>query len=79
MPKETKEFIELQKELLKHKYFYYNLNSPTITDYEYDMLELESFKMAKKLGFRADRFDDPRENEKHHIHWMVGYSKSEIY
>lgn len=76
---ETPQFIFLQKDLLQHKYNYYILNSPTISDYEYDMLELESFKLAKNLGFNADKWEDPLPDEEHHIHWMVGYKKSKIY
>lgn len=77
--KETPEFIKLQQELLQHKYNYYILDSPTISDYDYDMLELESFKMAKSLGFNADRFEDPAPEESHHIHWMIGYKENSIY
>ena len=73
------EFNELQKELLRHKYLYYELNSPVISDYEYDMLERKSFSMAKELGFNADKFGDPKDNEKHHVHYMVGFNKDSIY
>ena len=79
MIKETEDFILLQKELLKHKYLYYIENNPEISDYEYDMLELKSFKLAKELGFNSDKWEDPQENEKHHIHWMVGYDDKTIY
>lgn len=79
MVKETEEFVKLQKDLLQHKKLYYVDDMPTISDYDYDMLELSSYKLAKELGFRADRFEDPEENEKHHIHWMIGYKAGSIY
>lgn len=74
-----KEFEELQLLLIYHKYMYYEKNTPTISDYDYDMLERKSFKLAQELGFRADSWEDPEENEKHHVHWMVGLDKSNIY
>jgi NAD-dependent DNA ligase len=77
--KETKEFIELQKDLLIHKKLYYIDDSPIISDYDYDMLEKKSFKLAKEIGFRADKWEDAEDNEKHHIHWMVGFDKNSIY
>lgn len=79
MIQESEEFINLQKELIKHKFLYYELGEPEISDYEYDMLERKSFDMAKSLGFKADKWGNPEENEKHHIHWMVGYAKNSIY
>jgi NAD-dependent DNA ligase len=79
MNKESLEFTALQKELLEHKYKYYVLNTPTISDYEYDMLERSSFEMAKSLGFSADRFDNPMSDEAHHVHWMVGFDVDSIY
>lgn len=42
-------FEEMGKELLRHKYRYYVLARPTISDYEYDMLEWEYALAAKKL------------------------------
>lgn len=77
--RETEEFIELQKELLNHKYKYYITNNPTISDYEFDMLERSSFEMAKSLGFNADRFDDPMPDEEHHVHFMVGFNVDSVY
>lgn len=79
MIKETQEFITLQKELLRHKFLYYVENNPEISDYDYDMLERSSFKMAQDLGFRADRFDDPEEEEVFHVHFMVGYKEGSPY
>jgi NAD-dependent DNA ligase len=77
--KETEKFIQLQKDLLKHKKLYYIDNTPTISDYEYDMLEQSSYNLARELGFRADKWEDPEENEKHHIHWMVGHQEGSVY
>lgn len=74
---QTGEFVALQREILKHKYLYYIKNKPEISDYEYDMLEKKSFEIAKELGFRADSWKGAQENEKHHIHWMVGYKEQE--
>lgn len=76
---ESTEFIALQKELLRHKFLYYVQNTPEISDYEYDMLERQSFKLAQSLGFNADRFDNPMANEEHHVHWMVGYNDNSKY
>lgn len=76
---ESEEFINLQKDLMLHKKLYYEFNTPNISDYEYDMLERKSFKMAQELGFRADSFEDPEENEAHHVHWMVGYKEDSVY
>jgi len=67
------EFEQLQKDLLLHKYLYYVKSNPIITDYEYDILEEKSLKLAGKLGFRADKWEGPEEDEKDHIHWMVGF------
>jgi NAD-dependent DNA ligase len=76
---ETQEFKDLQKELLRHKKLYYVEDRPVISDYDYDMLEKKSMEMAQELGFRADRWEDPEENEAHHVHWMVGYKESSVY
>ena len=48
------DFEKLGKELLKHKYLYYVKASPTISDYDYDMLELKYTKMAKQLKIRPE-------------------------
>jgi hypothetical protein len=77
--KETEEFIELQKELLKYKKSYYISDVSLISDYEYDMLEKRSLEEAKKLGFRANKWLGPEENEAHHVHWMVGFNKDSVY
>lgn len=67
------EFENLQKTLLRHKYLYYVKSAPIISDFDYDMLESQSLITAKLLGFRADKWEGPEENEKDHIHWMVDF------
>lgn len=67
------EFEELQRTLLKHKYLYYVKYSPIVSDYDYDMMENQSLIMAKLLGFRADKWEGPDDNEKDHVHWMVDF------
>lgn len=79
MIQETEDFINLQKELLKHKRLYYVESNPEISDNEYDSLERKSIQMAKDLGFRADRWEDAEDNEAHHVHWMIGYKTGSIY
>lgn len=76
---ETEEFISLQKELLRHKFLYYVESTPEISDYDYDMLERSSFKMARDMGYRGDSYEGALENESHHVHWMIGYSENSIY
>lgn len=76
---ESIEFIYTQQKLLKAKEDYYVHNLPTLTDFQYDMLEQQSYKLAKELGFRANNFLGPENNEKHHIHWMIGYSLNSTY
>lgn len=73
------EFSKIQIDLLYHKYLYYDLEKPEISDYEYDMLEKRSFKLAQKLGFRADSWLGPEVEEKLHVHWMVGFDVKNIY
>ena len=77
---ETNEFIYIQRKLLKAKQIYYNKEElQFLTDYQFDMLEKQSFDIAKKLGFRADKYLGPEKNEKHHIHWMIGYNEINNY
>lgn len=77
--KETTEFIYLQQKQLKAKEDYYVNCSPTLTDFQFDMLEKQSYEIARKLSFRADKHLGPEENEEHHIHWMIGFSKNSRY
>ena len=73
------QFTDLQKELVKHRYAYYILDNPIISDYAYDMLEAKSLHMAKTLGFRADIWEGPAEAEKDHVHWMVDFNFNNPY
>ncbi len=68
-----KEFYELQKTLLKHKFLYYIKCEPEITDHDYDMLEEKSLKLARALGFRGDKNEGPEKDEEEHVHWMVDF------
>lgn len=77
--KETQEFTDLQKELLRLKDLYYNQSISEVTDREYDILERKSFTLAEEIGYRADSWGDFEENESHHVHWMVGYDKTNLY
>lgn len=43
-------FIKLGWELLEHKCRYYVMNKPTISDYNYDMIEKEYDALAAELG-----------------------------
>lgn len=67
------EFKQVQDKLLRAKKYYYKKHKSIMTDYEFDTLEKYSFKLARELGFRADKYKGPKKNEKHHIHWMIGY------
>ncbi len=64
---DLEEFEALGKEVLKHKYLYYVKSEPTITDYEYDMLELKYTNIAKTL---------PKEPE---VHLIADWSELEWY
>jgi len=77
--KEDSEFIYLQKKQLYAKQCYYEEHISIMTDFQFDMLEKQSYKKAKELGFRADSYLGPEENEKHHVHWMIGYDENSIY
>ena len=74
--KKQEQFDKIQKELLMHKHRYYVLSNSIISDQAYDMLEEKSLKLARELGFKADKWENPDENEKHHIHWMVDFSEN---
>lgn len=73
------EFEHIQKFLLLHKYLYYEKNKPMLDDQGYDSAEAYSFTLAKNLGFRVDKYLGPEENEKHHVHWMIGFNIESIY
>lgn len=70
------EFVHIQYFLLFHKYLYYVLSSPMLDDGHFDLAERYSFTLAKNLGFRADKLKGPEENEKNHVHWMVGFNEN---
>lgn len=78
-PKESEEFIQLQKILLEHKRLYYVENAPIIKDIDYDYLEKQSAKMAQECGFRGDLWSDALPNEVHHMHFVIGYPKESRY
>lgn len=67
------DFKRVQSRLLEAKRMYYKKHISIMTDYEFDLLERHSFKLAKRLGFRADKYKGPKKNERNHIHWMIGY------
>lgn len=69
-------FKTAQLELLKHKYLYYEKDSPEITDSEYDKLDRENFELARSMGYRADEDKGPGPVERHHVHWMVGFDRT---
>jgi NAD-dependent DNA ligase len=50
-------FIQLSWQILEHKYRYYILVNPVISDYEYDMLEKEYDALADKLGLPKSASD----------------------
>ncbi|MFT6125751.1 MAG: hypothetical protein ACJAVA_000192 [Flavobacteriaceae bacterium] len=73
------EFELIQLHLLLHKYLYYEKYKPMLDDCGFDMVEQYSITLAKNLGFRADKYLGPEENEKHHVHWMIGFNCKSIY
>lgn len=44
------EFDNLTVELLKHRYRYYHLDNPTISDYDYDMMERKWTALGDEVG-----------------------------
>lgn len=73
------EFDKVQLELIKHKYHYYILDAPLISDYEYDMLERQSYKLSRTLGFAMDFFEGPQAGEEDHVHFMVDFDENNKY
>lgn len=45
------EYRRLKKLIIEAKYEYYELSRPTMSDYDYDMLEKEYDKLAKEMGW----------------------------
>ena len=73
------EFHLIQLYLLLHKYLYYEKNKPMLYDHGFDIAEKYSYTLASNLGFRADKSLGPEENEKNHVHWMVGFNMDSVY
>lgn len=67
------DFKRVESRLLEAKRMYYKKHTSIMSDYEFDTLEKYSFKLAKQLGFRADKYKGPKKNEEKHVHWMIGY------
>lgn len=64
---ETREaFLNLTKKLLQHKYRYYILCRPTITDYEYDMLESKWVMDGISLGENMENYKNWVEFDEQH-------------
>lgn len=53
----SKKIKKLEKDIEKHNNLYYNLNSPKITDYEYDLLKKELTDLQKKFANKSGEFD----------------------
>jgi len=73
------ELHRMQMHLLLHKYLYYEKNKPMLTDKVFDETESYSFQLSRNMGYRGDKLKGPEENEKHFVHWMVGFDKSNPY
>ena len=43
-------YDSLKAQIRYHKYMYYELALPSLTDYEYDILEKQFDKLAERLG-----------------------------
>jgi hypothetical protein len=52
----TSEMKALMLDLLVHKYLYYEMDRPVITDYEYDMMESKWFRMLEDAGINMDKY-----------------------
>lgn len=44
------EYVKLGWDIIKYKYYYYELAKPLIEDYDYDMIERRYCELADKLG-----------------------------
>lgn len=64
---ELLKFQILSKQLYLHKYRYYILNNPIITDQEYDLMEFRYVKMAKNMGIEPE------------IANMIGFNRNHPY
>lgn len=54
---ELEHFEKLGKEILRHKYLYYILAQPEISDYSYDMLERKYMNAA--IDLKENGYDEP--------------------
>lgn len=54
--KMTQEMKDLMFELLVHKYLYYEMDRPILSDYEYDMMESKWFRMLEDAGINMDNY-----------------------
>ena len=61
---------ELTAELERHNYNYYVLNSPEITDFQYDLLMMELVELEKKFPELASSASP---SNKVGIHWLHCY------
>lgn len=50
----NEKFEQLTIDLFCHKYLYYELNQPIISDYDYDMLERKWAKLGQELGLLSE-------------------------
>lgn len=53
---DEEKYKEMAITLLAHKYRYYVLNQPTISDWDYDLMERDFFRLSFKLGKIEDSF-----------------------
>lgn len=51
-----RKFNEITLELLMHKYRYYVLDNPSVSDYTYDMIERDWTKLGEKLGINMEDY-----------------------
>lgn len=54
---EEKDFIRKGWRLLEHRFRYYKMDDPSVSDGEYDRLEREYLALANKLGLPASACD----------------------
>lgn len=58
-----RKWCELKAEITYHKYCYYELNSPDISDQEYDGLENRFNEFSKRLGMVGSWVEVKREDK----------------
>lgn len=52
----TQEMKDLMMQLLTHKYLYYEMDRPVISDYEYDKMESKWFRLLEDAGINMDNY-----------------------